>query len=111
MHVKDKKTREHSKTHGVISLKDFSRSRAVNWKNVDEDIKEYVTKVARIIKERRDELQYASLLRSHYPIADALVADDIITDSNLSETSTDCFDFCQVIAPAPAVPTMPTWST
>ncbi|EED87778.1 predicted protein [Thalassiosira pseudonana CCMP1335] len=111
MHGKDKRTRAHIKTHGVISMKELSRSMAVNWKNVDEDIKEYVTEVARMIKERRDELQYASLLRYYDPIADALVADDIITDSNHSETSTDCFGFCRVIAPAPAVPTMPTWPT
>ena len=75
MHGKDKKTREHIKTHGVISLKELSRSMAANWKMVDEDIKEYVTEVARMIKERRDELQYASLLRSYEPNADALVGE------------------------------------
>ena len=107
MHGKDKKTREHIKTHGVISLKELSRSMAANWKMVDEDIKEYVTEVARMIKERRDELQYASLLRSYEPNADALVAEEFPFDFGSPSSSSSAFHFgelCQVISePSPSV--------
>jgi len=107
MHGKDKKTREHIKTHGVISLKELSRSMAANWKMVDEDIKEYVTEVARMIKERRDELEYASLLLSYEPNADALVAEEFPFDFGSPSSSSSAFHFgelCQVISePSPSV--------
>ncbi|EED87053.1 predicted protein [Thalassiosira pseudonana CCMP1335] len=107
MHGKDKKTREHIKTHGVISLKELSRSMAANWKMVDEDIKEYVTEVARMILDRRDELQYASLLRSYEPNADTLVAEEFPFDFGSPSSSSSAFHFgelCQVISePSPSV--------
>ena len=107
MHGKDKKTREHIKTHGVISLKELSRSMAANWKMVDEDIKEYVTEVARMIKERRDELEYASLLRSYEPNADALVAEEFpfaFGSPSFSSSAFHLSELCQVISePSPSV--------
>ena len=107
MHGKDKKTREHIKTHGVISLKELSRSMAANWKMVDEDIKEYVIEVARMIKERRNQLEYASLLRSYEPNADALVAEEFPFDFGSPSSSSSAFHFgelCQVISePSPSV--------
>ena len=107
MHGKDKKTRAHIKTHGVISMKELSRSMAVNWKNVDEDIKEYVTEVARMVLDRRDELEYASLLRSYEPNADALVAEKFPFDFGSPSSSSSAFHFsglCQVISePSPSV--------
>jgi hypothetical protein len=107
MHGKDKKTRKHIKTHGVISLKELSRSMAANWKMVDEDIKEYVTEVARMIKERRNQLEYASLLRSYEPNADALVAEEFPFAFGSLSSSSSAFHFgglCQVISePSPSV--------
>jgi len=107
MHGKDKKTREHIKTHGVISLKELSRSMAANWKMVDEDIKEYVTEVARMVLDRRDELEYASLLLSYEPNADALVAEEFPFDFGSPSSSSSAFHFgelCQVISePSPSV--------
>ena len=88
-------------------MKELSRSMAVNWKNVDEDIKEYVTEVARMILDRRDELQYASLLRSYEPNADTLVAEEFPFDFGSPSSSSSAFHFgelCQVISePSPSV--------
>eukprot|EP00970_Alexandrium_tamarense_P006598 scaffold1129_cov210-Alexandrium_tamarense.AAC.7 len=107
MHGKDKKTRKHSKTHGVISLKEFSRSMAANWKNVDEDIKEYVVEVARMVLDRRDELEYALLLRYYDPNADEHVAEEFPLASGSPSSSSSAFHFsglCQVISePSPSV--------
>ena len=107
MHGKDKKTREHSKTHGVISLKELSRSMAANWKMVDEDIKEYVTEVARMVLDRRDELEYALLLRYYDPNADEHVAEEFPFAVGSPSSSSSAFHFgelCQVISePSPSV--------
>jgi hypothetical protein len=80
---------------------------AANWKMVDEDIKEYVTEVARMIKVRRDEIQYASLLRSHEPNADALVAEEFpfaFGSPSFSSSAFHLSGLCQVISePSPSV--------
>jgi hypothetical protein len=106
MHGKDKKTREHIKTHGVITLKELSRSMAANWKNVDEDVKEYVVEVARMVLDRRDELEYALLLRSYDPNADEHVAEEFPFAVGSPSSSSSAFHFsglCQVISePSPS---------
>eukprot|EP00970_Alexandrium_tamarense_P008965 scaffold1771_cov211-Alexandrium_tamarense.AAC.3 len=94
---------------------------ATNWKNADNDVLEYVTEVARMIKERRDELQVSRhellvslLLQSYEPDADEFVlADDNFRQAISDEvpmliSSTTLFDgrvsCCQVqIIPDSAV--------
>ena len=77
MHGKSKKkTRDHSRSHGIIAFKDMAKMIANNWKNVDKEVSQFVTEVARVIKERRDEYIMAKLLRSYQPDADDCVVDD-----------------------------------
>ena len=71
MHGKNKqKTRAHSRSHGIISFRDMAKMMATNWKKVDDEVLNFVSSVADMIVQRRDELQYAELLRSYQADAD-----------------------------------------
>eukprot|EP00970_Alexandrium_tamarense_P008695 scaffold1664_cov193-Alexandrium_tamarense.AAC.3 len=58
MHGKDKKGRSHSKSHGLLSLKEMSQIVSSNWKSLGEndEILSFVRTVAKLVKNRRDEL-------------------------------------------------------
>ena len=50
--LKKKKTK--NKPHGEITFLDLTRSIADSWRTVDQDIKDYVTTVSKLVKSRRD---------------------------------------------------------
>lgn len=62
MHGKDKKGRSHSKSHGLLSLKEMSQIVSSNWKSLGEndEILSFVRTVAKLVKNRRDELALSS---------------------------------------------------
>ena len=49
---------------------------ATNWKKVDDEVLNFVSSVADMIVQRRDELQYAELLRSYQADADDYFASE-----------------------------------